>query len=70
MGEERPPEPSPRRSRRERGMRKLLGVAVIAFLLFYLFSQPQGAADAVRGAVGLVKNAFDALVTFVNALAR
>jgi hypothetical protein len=51
-------------------MRKLLGVAVIAFVLFYLFSQPQSAADAVRSAVGVVKDAFDALVTFFNALAR
>jgi hypothetical protein len=51
-------------------MRKLLSIAVIAFVLFYLFSQPQAAADAVRGAVGVVKDAFDALVTVLNALVR
>jgi len=69
-GAEWPSEPSPRRCRTERGMRKLLSIAVIAFVLFYLFSQPQAAADAVRGAVGVVKDAFDALVTFLNALVR
>jgi hypothetical protein len=51
-------------------MRKLLGIVVIAFVVFYLFSQPNNAADAVRGAFSLVKDAFDALVTFFTALAR
>ena len=49
-------------------MRKLLGVAAIAFALFYVLTQPQGAADAVRGAVGIVGDAFDALVAFATAL--
>ena len=49
-------------------MKKLLGVAAIAFALFYVVTQPQAAADAVRGAIGIVGDAFDALVTFVTAL--
>jgi hypothetical protein len=51
-------------------MRKLLGVAAIAFALFYLLSQPQSAADVVRGGVGVVGDAFDALTTFITALFR
>jgi hypothetical protein len=51
-------------------MKKLLGVAAIAFALFYLLTQPQAAADAVRGAIGVIGDAFNALVTFVSALLR
>ncbi len=51
-------------------MKKLLGVVVIAFAVFYLLTQPQAAADAVRGAMGVIGDAFDALVTFFTALVR
>lgn len=51
-------------------MKKLLGVAAIAFALFFLLTQPQTAADAVRGAVSVVAGAFNALITFVTALFR
>jgi hypothetical protein len=51
-------------------MKKLLGVAVIAFALFYLLTQPQAAAEAVRGGIGVVGDAFNALVTFITALLR
>jgi hypothetical protein len=51
-------------------MRKLLGVVAIAFALFYLLTQPQASADAVRGAVGVIGDAFDALTAFVTALFR
>jgi hypothetical protein len=51
-------------------MKKLLGVIAIAFALFYLLTQPQAAADAVRAGLGVVGNAFDALVTFISALFR
>jgi hypothetical protein len=51
-------------------MKKLLGVAAIAFALFYLLTQPQAAADAVRGAIGVIGYAFNALITFVSALLR
>ena len=51
-------------------MKKLLGVAAIAFALFYLLTQPQSAADVVRGGVSVVGDAFDALTTFITALFR
>ena len=51
-------------------MKKLLGVAAIAFALFFLLTQPQTAADAVRGGVSVVAGAFNALITFVTALFR
>ncbi len=51
-------------------VKKLLGVAVIAFALFYVFTQPQSAADAVRAAGGIVADAFASLVTFMTALFR
>lgn len=49
-------------------MKKVLGVVVIAFAVFYLLSQPAHAADAVRGAVAVVGDAFDAVITFISAL--
>lgn len=51
-------------------MKKLLGVVVIAFAVFYLLTQPAAAADAVRGAGGVLQDAFHAVVTFLNALFR
>ena len=35
-------------------MKKLLGGVVIAFALFYLLTQPQAAAEVVKGAGGVV----------------
>jgi hypothetical protein len=49
-------------------MRKLLVGLVVAFALFYLVTQPQGAADAVRGAASAVMVAFDSLIKFFTAL--
>jgi hypothetical protein len=49
-------------------MRKLLGGLVIAFALFYLLSQPQGAADAVKGATAAVGAAFQSIIEFFTAL--
>jgi uncharacterized membrane protein len=51
-------------------MKKLLGVVVIAFAVFYLLTQPQSAAQVVRGAVGVVGDAFDSVITFISALVR
>ena len=52
-------------------MKKLLGVAVIAFALFYLLTQPQAAAEAVRGArSGSSATPSTRLVTFITALFR
>ena len=49
-------------------MKKFLGVIAIAFAVFYMMTQPASAADAVRGAVAIVGDAFDSFVTFVTEL--
>jgi multisubunit Na+/H+ antiporter MnhE subunit len=54
----------------EHTMRKLLAGLVVAFALFYLLSQPQGAADAVRGAAAAVGMAFENIIEFISALFR
>jgi hypothetical protein len=51
-------------------MKKLVGVAVAAFVLFYLFTEPKHAADVVRGAVALLGQGFDAVIAFLSALFR
>lgn len=42
---------------------------VVAFALFYLVTQPEGAATAVKGAFDAVGQAFQAIIRFFNALA-
>jgi hypothetical protein len=49
-------------------VKKLVGVVVAAFVVFYLFSEPKHAADVVKSAVALVGEGFDAIVTFLSAL--
>jgi len=49
-------------------MKKVLGALVVAFALFYMLTQPQAAAEAVRGAIGVVGDAFTATITFITAL--
>ena len=49
--------------------RKAVVLLVIAFAVFYLVSQPEGAADAVKGALAAVGDAFDAIIRFFKALA-
>jgi hypothetical protein len=51
-------------------MRKLVVGLVIAFALFYLITQPAGAAEAVRGAAGAVMVAFESIIEFISALFR
>jgi hypothetical protein len=51
-------------------VKKLVGVVVAAFVVFYLFSEPKHAADVVRGAVDLAGQGFDAIVAFLTALFR
>ncbi len=41
---------------------------VVIFALFYLFTRPESAAEAVKTAGGAVGNAFDSIITFFNAL--
>jgi hypothetical protein len=49
-------------------MKKVLGIAVIAFVLFFLLTQPQNAAQVVKGGGGVVVDTFNAFITFINAL--
>jgi hypothetical protein len=49
-------------------MKKLLGGVAIAFALFYLLTQPQSAAEVVRGAGAVVGDAFNAMIAFITAL--
>jgi hypothetical protein len=48
--------------------KKGLALVVAAFAAFYLLTQPESAADAVRGAVGAVMEAFDQIVRFITRL--
>ncbi len=48
--------------------RKAVILLAIGFAVFYLVSQPEGAADAVRGAFDAVVSAFDAVIRFFDAL--
>ena len=49
-------------------MRKIgIGVAIL-FVLFYMITQPAGAAAAVRGAADALFVAFESLIEFVSAL--
>jgi len=50
--------------------RKAVVFLVIAFAVYYLVTQPQGAADAVRGAVDAVLEAITAIFRFFSALAE
>lgn len=51
-------------------MRKVVLLVVIAFAAFYLLTQPEAAADAVRNAVGAVFEGFEQLIRFVSRLFR
>lgn len=51
-------------------MRKLGIGLVVAFALFYLITQPAGAAEAVRGAADAVGVAFNSIIEFITALFR
>lgn len=48
--------------------KKVLTVLAIAFAAYYLISSPEGAAAAIRGALGAVALAFEAIITFVTEL--
>ncbi|MBA2560420.1 MAG: hypothetical protein H0V07_11155 [Propionibacteriales bacterium] len=49
--------------------KKSVTFLVVAFGLFYLVTQPEAAANAVRGAFDAVGQAFEAIIAFFNALA-
>ncbi|GAB1817484.1 hypothetical protein [Herbidospora sp. RD11066] len=49
-------------------VKKLLTYVAIAFVIFYLFTQPQGAAGAVRGVFEAIGNGAEALAQFFNSV--
>jgi hypothetical protein len=49
-------------------LKKIITWAIVIFLAFYLLTQPQGAANAINGLLGLLKDAGNSLATFVNSL--
>jgi hypothetical protein len=50
-------------------LKKVLGLLVVGFIVYYLLTAPAGAADAVSGAASAVIDAFGQVGIFVNALA-
>ena len=49
-------------------VKKVLIVAAVAFLLYYLVSQPETAAGVVGDGGGFIAFVFDGLTRFVDAL--
>lgn len=49
--------------------KKVLFVLLVGFLVFYLISQPESAADAVQTVLGAVATAFRSIVRFFTSLA-
>lgn len=49
-------------------MKKVLGGLVVLFALFYLFTQPVAAAEAIKTATGAVGLGFEAVIDFLSAL--
>ena len=50
------------------GAKKLLGVTVGVFLLFYVVTQPQQSAGLVQDLVGALRDGADGLITFLQSL--
>ena len=50
------------------GTKKVLGYLVVAFLVFYLVTQPDAAGDAVQSLFDLLQRGADAVVTFFRSL--
>jgi hypothetical protein len=49
-------------------LKKILGWAAVAFVIFYLITDPTGAAHAVSSITALLKTAGSSLETFFNSL--
>lgn len=47
-------------------LKKVLTWAAIAFVIYYLATSPQGAANVVSGAIGWLKTAGNSLSAFLN----
>ena len=50
--------------------KKSVTVLVIAFAAFYLFTQPESAADAIRGVFDAIIDGLEAIAQFFTALAE
>lgn len=49
-------------------LKKWLGYALIAFVAFYLLTQPESSADVIDNGLGGLVSAAESLSRFVNAL--
>lgn len=49
-------------------VRKAVTILAVAFVAFYLLTEPESSADAVRGALGGLHDGAEALVTFFRSL--
>ncbi len=48
--------------------RRLLILVVVGVLLFFVISQPEGAADVVRSIIALIGQALSSIATFFRSL--
>lgn len=48
--------------------KKVITLLIVAFLVFYLVTQPDAAGDAVQSLFGLLQQAAEAVVTFFRSL--
>jgi hypothetical protein len=49
-------------------IKKIVIIAVIALVLFYLITQPNQSAEAVQTALGWLRDGAEAIITFVRDL--
>jgi cell shape-determining protein MreC len=49
-------------------MKKVVIVAVVALVLFFLITRPTQSADVVHNILGWLRNGAEAIVTFVRSL--
>jgi hypothetical protein len=49
-------------------LKKVLGWAVVVFLAWYLFTQPQAAGNTVHNLLNLLQQAGSSVVTFLQSL--
>ena len=62
--------PSRSRGRKSDVVKKALLALALAFVIYYLVTEPVGAADAVRNAASAVGTAFESIVAFFSRLLR
>lgn len=49
-------------------LKKIITWAIVIFIVFYLLTQPQGAANVITNLLNFLKDAGNSLATFVNSL--